>query len=87
MTRLSHIAALAAPHRLAVFGTMALAPEDGFTADFKCLVLFGPDEPGFWAHLQAQPEWRDGRPDPIDRWSRRVIEALARDLGAAAVFP
>jgi hypothetical protein len=32
-------------------------------------------------------EFRDGRPDPIDRWSRRVIGHMACDLGAKALFP
>lgn len=87
MSRLDDIAGLAAPHRLAVFGTLPLLPGDGFAPDFRSLVLFGPDEPGFWAHLTDQPEWRDGAPDPVDRWSRRVIGKMACDLGGKAVFP
>lgn len=87
MSLLDDIAALAAPHRLAVFGTLPILPEDGFAPDFRSLVLFGPAEPGFWAHLKDQPEWRDGAPDPVDRWSRRVIGKLACDLGGKAAFP
>jgi epoxyqueuosine reductase len=53
--------------------------------------LRGPQEPGFWPHLKAQPEWANfqqgGRPDPVDRWSRRVIGTLACDLGAKALYP
>jgi hypothetical protein len=45
----------------------------------------GPREPGFWAHLKAQPEW--GGSDPIDTWSRRVIGRIACDLGGKARFP
>ncbi|MBC7480215.1 MAG: ferredoxin, partial [Pseudorhodobacter sp.] len=48
-------------------------------------LLIGPQEPGFWPHLQAQPEW--GAPDPVGRWSRRVIGRVACDLGAKALFP
>ncbi|WP_137701630.1 ferredoxin [Marimonas lutisalis] len=51
------------------------------------IVLLGPDEPGFWAHFTAQPEYRDGAPDPLDRWSKRVICALASAWGGAAIFP
>lgn len=80
MSSLSAIAAAAAPHHLGVFG--ALHPEDGGT-----IVLLGPAEPGYWAHLTAQPEWQDGAPDPVDRWSRRAIGVLARDIGAKAIFP
>ena len=29
----------------------------------------------------------DGKPDPVDRWSRRTIGTIACDLGAKALFP
>lgn len=70
-----------------MLGGFAVAEgEAGFPAGTRTLLLLGPDEPGFWPHLQAQPEW-DGAPDPVDRWSRRVIGGLACDLGAKALFP
>lgn len=50
------------------------------------LILLGAG-PGFWEVLQAAPEMLDGRPDPVDRWSRRVIGALADSLRAVAHFP
>ncbi|HQU68977.1 MAG TPA: ferredoxin [Albidovulum sp.] len=75
------------PHRLGVFGAFHLSPEDGLPEAYRTLVLLGPEEPGFWPHLTAQPEWQDGRPDPIDRWSRRVIGRIACDLGGKAHFP
>lgn len=84
---LAGIAAAALPHRLGVFGAFHLSPEDGLPEAYRTLVLLGPEEPGFWPHLTAQPEWQDGRPDPIDRWSRRVIGRIACDLGGKAHFP
>jgi len=83
---LAAIEALLAPHHLAVFG-LHPAPGDGAPEGTQTLLLLGPAEPGFWAHLTASPEWQDGTPDPVDRWSRRVIGRLACDLGAKAVFP
>lgn len=53
----------------------------------ETIFLLAPDEPGFWAHVTAQPEFADGAADPLDRWSKRVITALARPLGARALFP
>ena len=50
----------------------------------RTVLMLGPGA-GFWPHLQAQPEW--GGPDPVDRWSRRVIGGVACDLGAKALFP
>jgi hypothetical protein len=74
------------PHHLEVLGGFAVAEgEEGFPAETRTLLMIGPKEPGFWPHLQAQPEW--GGPDPVDRWSRRVIGRVACDLGAKAVFP
>jgi epoxyqueuosine reductase len=80
------IAGLAAGHRLMVMGAFHPGPEDGLPEDILTLLMLGPAEPGYWAHLTAQPEW-DGAPDPIDRWSRRVIGGLACDLGGKAYFP
>lgn len=40
-----------------------------------------------WRAFAASPEYRDGRPHPLDRWSARVVTTLAGALGAAALFP
>lgn len=53
----------------------------------ETLVMLSPDEPGFWAHVTAQPEFADGLADPLDRWSKRVIGALAGVYGGRAIFP
>ncbi|PCJ10079.1 MAG: ferredoxin [Rhodobacteraceae bacterium] len=41
----------------------------------------------FWPVFTASDEGQDGRPDPVDRWSSRVISALAEQFSAAAFFP
>ncbi|KPP86125.1 MAG: hypothetical protein HLUCCO07_04805 [Rhodobacteraceae bacterium HLUCCO07] len=51
------------------------------------VLLLGPREPGFWAHFTDQPEYADGAPDPLDRWSKRAIGARAAAWGGVAVFP
>jgi hypothetical protein len=50
------------------------------------LVLVGPAQ-DFWRHFGAAPERVDGAPDPLDRWSARVLGAIARAQGARALFP
>jgi hypothetical protein len=35
----------------------------------------------------ASAEAQDGAPHPLDRWSKRVIDALAADLGADPLYP
>lgn len=51
------------------------------------LLLLGPREPGFWGVFTASEEYRDGRADPLDRWSSRVIGDLAKTLNAKPFFP
>lgn len=50
------------------------------------LVLLGT-APAFWPRFTASQEYRDGAPDPVDRWSQRVIGALADALGGCAYYP
>jgi len=83
---LAQITELAASHNLAIFGGFHVMPDDPLPKGTQTLLLIGPAEPGFWLHLAAQPEW-DGAPDPLDRWSRRVIGRMACDLGAKSLFP
>jgi epoxyqueuosine reductase len=87
MNGLGAIETKAADENLSVFGVLPVEAADGLPEEIRTLVLIGPKEPGFWPHLRASPEWQDGKPDPVDRWSRRVIEALAGDLGGTAYFP
>lgn len=81
------IAARAAVHNLAVFGGFHAEPSDNLPKGTQTVLLLGPAEPGFWPLFTQSREWRDGGPDPMDRWSRRVIGQLACDLGAKALFP
>lgn len=83
---LSKITAKAAQHQLFIAGGFAASEDSALPKGTKTVLLLSPLEPGFWPHLTAQPEW-DGAPDPMDRWSRRVIGQLACDLGAKALFP
>ncbi len=54
--------------------------------DHGTLVLLGTGA-RFWDIFQATPEYRDGAPDPVDRWSRRTVGVLADRFGAVAYFP
>jgi hypothetical protein len=59
----------------------------GALADIRTIVLAGMAGRDGWSAFVASPEASDGLDDPLDRWSRRVIEALGRELGAKALFP
>jgi hypothetical protein len=51
------------------------------------LILVGFIGSGNWAAFANAPEAADGLPDPLDRWSLRVVRELAQALGATACFP
>jgi hypothetical protein len=51
------------------------------------LVLVGFTGNGQWSAFAASPEASDGRPDPLDRWSRRTVSDLARRVCATPLFP
>ena len=82
---LTDIADATRGYHLAPLGALNLDPDE--IPGCASLVLLGPEGPGFWPHVTVAPEFADGAPDPLDRWSRRVIGALARGLGAKALFP
>ena len=87
MSVLGRLEERAAEERLAILGRLAILPEDGLSTGDGTLVLLGPAEPGYWAHVTSRSEWRDGVADPVDRWSRRAIGRIACEIGAKAVFP
>ena len=72
---------------LAVLGAFHPVAEDLPPAGVRTLVLLGPGGPEMWEAFAAGPERRDGQPHPMDRWSKRVIGALADRLEATACFP
>ncbi|MDM8164721.1 ferredoxin [Roseovarius sp.] len=61
--------------------------QDDLPEGVASLVLLGPLEPGFWPAFTASPEYLDGAPDPLDRWSHRVITGMAEALNATPFFP
>lgn len=83
---LQTLAARIAADGLAPRGAFHARPGDGVPEGRRTLVLLGP-APGFWEVFAAAPEYADGRADPLDRWSTRVIGGHARALGGAALFP
>jgi hypothetical protein len=81
---LDHIARTASLHGLAVSGAFHPTPNDTMLA--KTLILLSPDK-NFWNIFQNSTEATDNSPDPIDRWSTRVITSLAIELRARPLFP
>ena len=79
------LAPLLADHALIELGRCALTQNaDGLAGT---LVMVGPDEPAFWPQFAQSSEMLDGAPNPMDRWSRRVLMDLAESTGSSAIFP
>jgi ferredoxin len=53
----------------------------------ETLILVGFIGSENWPTFTTSPEATDGQPDPLDRWSTRVITAVAQSLGATPLFP
>jgi hypothetical protein len=51
------------------------------------VVLFGFTGSVQWPHFANSREASDGLPDPLDRWSRRVIGGLAREFHGRDFYP
>ncbi len=51
------------------------------------VVLFGFVGSRGWPTFAASAERADGRPDALDRWSQRVIDAIGARTGAIGLYP
>jgi len=78
--------------QLAPLGLVILAafhPERHLRPDptTRTLILIGPDGQKFWPIIQESPEFRDGKPNPLDRWTSRIVPPIAETLNARPYFP
>jgi hypothetical protein len=86
------VAERAAVAGIALRGAFHPSAEDGVPAlpdgaPTGTLVLAGFVGRGQWPAFAAALEASDGRANPLDRWSRRVIGGLAAELGATTLYP
>jgi hypothetical protein len=81
---LTEVAEALAGHGLILRGGFHPGSEEAELAGIGTVVLVGNAGPAMW---QAFAPHIDGAPNPLNRWTRRVIEPVARKFGARAVFP
>ena len=78
-------------HGLFLRGAVRLeAPEleiHGLPADKPCCALVGNIGSSYWDDFSSSAEYRDGRDDPLDRWSRRIAGTIAAEFDMLAVYP
>lgn len=92
MTGIQHLAQAADALGLALRGAFHPCPADAVPQDAQgraagTLVLLGFTGREGWPAFARSPERQDGRTDPLDRWSRRVITELASTVAALPLFP
>jgi hypothetical protein len=51
------------------------------------IVLLGWTGSVQWPVFAASPEMHDGLPNPLNRWSKRIIDGMAVAFGAVAFYP
>lgn len=87
------IASMLSAHGLIPRGGFRFAPEEGAPAGLsgsaaKSVLLVGQAGAAPWPHFLR---WRRSQPenlaDPLDAWSRAVIDGIAAEFGARAVYP
>lgn len=71
---------------LSVIGGFHTLPEHGAPEGVASIAMLGMAREG-WDVFAASPEANDGADDPMDRWSLRVVTALAGDVDAVPLFP
>lgn len=81
-----------AAHGLAVLGGFTPGPDDGLPEPApgrpaRAVALVINAGSAFWPHFTASAEYADGKRDPLNRWSARVIADIAGDRGAGVLFP
>ncbi len=53
----------------------------------RTLLLIGSAGSDLWRQFTQSSEYADKRPDPLDRYTRRCLGAMAAEFGLTAVFP
>jgi hypothetical protein len=83
MIDLAEVNGLLQTHGLVVLGLAETSAQD----QKAYLALVGNTGSDMWSAFLESPEFAEGEPDPLDRWSRRIGSAIAATLGAEVVFP
>lgn len=89
---LKQLQQLATAHGLILRGAFQVTAEDEVPnlssgAISRTLVLFGNAGSSIWPPFSHSPEYLDGLPDPLDRWSSRIAESMARQFNCLALYP
>lgn len=87
-----YIAGLAQSHGVVLRGGFPVRDTDAIPAlhnqaPARSLLLFGQTGSSLWQRFSQSPEYSDGQPHPMDRWSERIGTILAEELEGRLLLP
>jgi hypothetical protein len=68
-------------------GEVEIAADDSDGDPTRTLILVGNAGSSMWPAFSASPEYSDGQSDPLDRWSRRIGDHIAKTFGLRVLYP
>lgn len=78
-------------HGLYLRGIACLTPGElenyGLNPGRPEIALVGNIGSSYWPVFSGSPEYLDGAADPLDRWSRRIADAIAAEFPLQPVYP
>jgi hypothetical protein len=78
------ISAALAPFGLILRGGFHIVPEDQVPLAGETLLLIGNAGSAMWRTFSEQAK---DEPNPLDSWTRRVLDRIAGDFGASSLYP
>lgn len=87
MSLYTDVAAALDAQGLLLRGGFHAGDSDGLPEGAGTVLMVGNAGPALWRVFAQAPEARDGAPDGLDRWTRRVIGDLAERFRARPVLP
>lgn len=78
-----------AGHGLRLRGIAALRTKEkeDYNFDTSAIVLVGNIGSSFWSSFSQSAEFFDAEADPLDRWSKRIAQAVEQEFDVTALYP
>lgn len=84
LERFEDIADRLAEHGLAARGGFIVGPDDSAPETCRTVILVGNIGPDFWQNFEAG---RRDEANPLDAWTKRIVDRVAANAGGWAVYP
>ena len=72
---------------LTILGELQVIDDDPVPKEAQSILLLGPDEPNFWKIFKESDEFKDRKANPLDRWSKRIIDNIAVKNDCSPLYP